>query len=198
MAGKLYDGNNVVVGNAVLFTKPWSLTTPAVLLPDDTALWAIAPWEAAGWQSAGATNEGFKINAEASTTTVTVEEQSTPVGESLEGKSIGIEAALAEDTLDSIKAAWGGGTIVTQAPSATLVGTAKMSLVNNIQYVAAVLEMANFRGLPRRIFIPKMSLFGAGETSFRRASDKRLYPIRLNSLCRPDEIQIVDVTAPKS
>lgn len=196
MAGKLYDGNNVVVGNAVLYTKVWDALTPAELLPDETDIFDILAWEADGWESAGATNEGFKINAEASTTTVTIEEQATPVGESLEGKSLSIEAALAEDTLKSMSMAWGGG-LITSAPAASgTPGTQKMSLSNEIQYVAGVLEMKNFRGLPRRIFVPKLSLFGAGETSFRRAADKRLYPIRLNSLCRPDEVEIVDIVAP--
>lgn len=196
MPGSLYDGNNVVVGHAHLFTKPWSATTPAVLLPDSTALFAIAAWETAGWKSAGATNEGFKINAEASTTTVTIEEQSTPVAESLEAKSMGIEAALAEDTLDSIQMAWGGGNIVSVAAAVGTPGTSKMSLTDDIKYVAAVLETKNKFGLARRIFIPKMSMFGSGETSFRRAADKRLYPIKFNSLCPPTDIQVVDITAP--
>lgn len=198
MPGVLYDGNNVVVGHAHLYYKPWVATPAITLPPDDTPLWAIATWETAGWKTAGATNEGFKVNAEASTTTVTIEEQSTPVAESLEAKSMAFEAELAEDTMDTIQAAWGGGTIVTAAATASTPGTAKMFLSSNILYVAAVLELKNFKGYARRIFVPKMSMFGSGETSFRRAADKRLYPMRYNSLCPPEQIQVIDITAPKT
>lgn len=195
MPGSLYDGNNVVVGHAHLFIKAWNPLTPATPMPDTTAVFTIAPWETAGWNSVGATNEGFKVTVDASTTTVTIEEQSTPVQESLEAKSIAIEAALAEDTMDTIQRAWGGGTITTVAASTGIPGTKKMTLANSILYFAATLETKNSLGFARRFFIPKMSFFGSGETSFRRAADKRLYPVKLNSLCRPDEIQIVDITA---
>jgi hypothetical protein len=198
MAGSLYNADNVVVGHAVLWLKPWVYGVTTNPVPDDTTLWNVTVWEAAGFYSAGATSEGFKIVAETSTTTVTIEEQSTPVDERLEGKNVNIEAALAEDTLESMSYAWGGGTIVAQAATNLLVGTQKMSLVNDIKYFVACLEMKNFKGLPRRIFVPKMSLTGSGDTSFRRSSDKRTYPVRLASLCKPTDIQVIDVTAPKT
>jgi hypothetical protein len=197
MPGSLYDANNVVVGNAVLWTTPW-LAPPATktVVADTVPLFDVTTWETALWVSAGATNEGFKVNVETSTTTVTIEEQSTPVDETIEGKTISIEAELAEDTLQTMSWTWGGGTIVTTAPGAGTPGTSKMSLSDNLKYVTAVLEMRNFKGLARRIYIPKMSIGGSGETSFRRSADKRLYPVRLSSLCKPSDIQIIEITAP--
>lgn len=196
MAGSLYNADNVVVGLAHLFTAPWVPGGPLkAIVPDSQDLFDVDAYETAGWAVAGATNEGFKINAETSTTTVTIEEQSTPVGESIEGKNIGIEAALAEDTLTSMQMAWGGGVITSAAAAAGVPGTSKMNLSDELVYVTAILEMKNFLGLPRRIYVPKMSLTGSGETTFRRAADKRLYPIKLNSLCKPTDIQIVDITA---
>jgi hypothetical protein len=56
--------------------------------------------------------------------------------------------------------------------------------------------MRNKYNLARRLYVPKASLIGSGETSFRRASDKRMYPIRLSTLCRPQDIQVVELTAP--
>lgn len=196
MPGSLYDANNVVVGNAVLWTTPWVAGAVKQVVADTTPLWDVTTWETASWVSAGATNEGFKVNVETSTTTVTIEEQSTPVDETVEGKTINIEAELAEDTLQSIQFAWGGGTIVTTAAGAGTPGTSKMSLSDAVQYVTATLEMKNFKGLARRIYIPKMSVTGGGETSFRRSADKRLYPVRFASLCKPSDIQIIDITAP--
>lgn len=195
MPGTLYDANNVAVGHAALYTRPWVLGTPYTKMPDSTALFAVTAWETAGWAVAGATHEGFKINAEASTTTITIEEQSTPVEEQLEAKSVSIEAALAEDTINSMSMAWGGGTVVSVAAGASQPGKQTMSLDNQVKKVVACLELKNPKGFARRIYIAKASLFGSGETSFRRSAEKRTYPIKLNSLCRPDEIEVVEIIA---
>ena len=90
---------------------------------------------------------------------------------------------------------WGGGTIVTTAAASGVPGTQKMPLSNSMQIVTATLEMKNFKGLARRIYVPKMSIYGSGETSFRRSAAKRLKPIRLTSLCPPDQIVVTDITA---
>lgn len=196
MAGSLYDANNVVVGHAVLWLKPWLYgLTPAPVVADTVPLFDFAVWELAGWVGAGATNEGFKVNVEASTTTVTIEEQSTPVDETLEGKTIHIEAALAEDTLESISLSWSGGVIVATAAGPAAPGTRKMYLSDNIKKYTACLEMKNFKGMARRIYIEKMSISGAGEVTFRRAAEKRTYPVKLASLCAPEKIQIIDIIA---
>jgi len=195
MAGVLYNADNVVVGEAYLYLIPWVKGSVEPLIDDDTPLFDVAAWELAGWQTAGATHEGFKTNVEVSTTTITIEEQSTPVAERVESKGITIEAALAEDTLDTIRLSWGGGTITTTAAASGTPGTKKMSLTDDITYWTAALEMRNSFGLARRIYIPKASLTGSGETSFRRSADKRTYPVRLASISKPSEIQIVDVVA---
>lgn len=195
MPGDLYNADNVVVGQATLYLKPWVKGVPAGFVADVTALWDITSWETAGFFGVGATNEGFKVNVETSTTQITIEEQSTPVDEKVESKSIGIEAALAEDTLQSIQLAWGGGDITAQAAGAGVAGTQKMTLTDDIEYYYAALEMRNFNGFARRLLVDKASVTGSGEVSFRRAADKRMYPIRVASLCPPTGIQVVDITA---
>lgn len=199
MAGTLYNENNVAVGQAAVYMKAW---TPALVLTkiaDATVPLSdagVTAWEAAGWTIFGATNEGYKINAEASTTTINIEEQSSPVGEQMEAKAVAIEAALAEDTIQSMSFAWGGGVVTTTAPGAGgIYGKQTMKLVDGIKYVQIAMEMINPLGFARRIYIPKMSLFGSGETSFRRAAEKRLYPVKMNSLCKPTDIEIVELTA---
>lgn len=199
MAGTLYDANNVAVGHAILWLAPWSPIGPIkTIVPDTTALWDTTAWETAGFFSAGATDEGFKMNVETSTTTITIEEQSTPVLESIEGKTVNIEAALAEDTMASMQLTLGGGNIVTSAATASAPGTSKMSLADDIRNFYACLEMKNSKGLARRIWIPKVSATGSGDIEFRRAAAKRMYPLRLASLCKPTDIQIVDIVAPKT
>lgn len=195
MAGVLYDPDNVIVGNAVLMLTPWIVGAVEPNVADATPLFTPADSAWADWTSAGATNEGFKMNVDVSTTQITIEEQSTPVDERQESKTLGLEAELAEDTLTTIKYAWGGSAITVTAPASGIPGTSKMVLADDVAYWTYVLEMRNKFGLARRIYVPKASMIGSGETSFRRASDKRMYPVRLTTLCRPQDIQIVDVTA---
>lgn len=195
MAGDLYNADNVVVGHAMLMMTPWVKGAVEPIPADITPLFSPNHANWADWVSAGATNEGFKINVETSTTQITIEEQSTPVGETVESKAIGIEAALAESTMESMKYSWGGGTITTTAAASGTPGTEKMTLTDDIQYYTVVLETRNFNGFARRIYVPKVSVTGSGEVSFRRAADKQMFPVRFASLCKPTEIQIVDITA---
>lgn len=195
MAGEWYNADNVVVGHAMLMLTPWVKGAVEPIVADSTPLFAPANAAWIDWVSAGATNEGFKVNVETSTTQITIEEQSTPVGETVESKAIGIEAVLAESTMESIKYSWGGGTITTTAASSGTPGTDKMTLSDDITYFTACLETRNYNGFARRLYIPKASITGSGEVSFRRAADKQMYPVRVASLCKPSEIQIVDITA---
>lgn len=200
MAGALYNADNVVVGHAVLYLARLAsrATAPVGLVADTTPLFSESEshWPVATWTVAGATNEGYKVTVDTSTTTVTIEEQSTPVDEQIEAKTISIEAALAEDTLQSIQLAWGGGTITTAAAGPSTPGTQKMRLSDDVVYYTAVLETRNKYGLARRFYIPKATLVGSGDTNFRRSADKRTYPLRVQSLVKPSDIQIVEITAP--
>lgn len=195
MPGSLYDANNVVVGQAVLWLAPWVASDVEPLIADSEDLFDASAWPSP-WLGVGATNEGFKLNVETSTTTIMIEEQTTPVGETIEGTTVVIEAALAEDTLESMKLAWRGSNIVVTAAAAGQPGKRTMSLTDDIKYYTAALETKNKHGLARRIYIPKTSVTGSGEVSFRRAADKRMYPLRVASLSKPSEIQVVDITAP--
>lgn len=196
MAGVLYDPDNVQVGNAVLMLTPWVLGSVEPIVADETPLFTPADTAWTDWVSAGATNEGFKVNIDVSTTQITIEEQSTPVDERQETKTLGLEAELAEDTLITVKYAWGGSAITIVPASSGVTGTHKMVLQDDVAYWTYILETRNKFGLARRTYVPKASMIGSGETSFRRASDKRMYPVRLTTLCKPTDIQIVDVTAP--
>lgn len=189
--GLLYDANNVVVGNAVLWYTPWLVSTKTQVA-DTVALFNTSTWEAAGWIGAGGTDEGFKIAAEANTQDVMIEEQSTPVTTTVESRTIGIEMALAEDTLETMKLAWNGGTINTVAgPPAKRT----MALQDAINFWTVVLEMRNSLGFARRIYIPRGTFTGSGDTEFRRAADKRLYPLRFNSNCNISQILITEMSA---
>lgn len=200
MAGDFYNADNVVVGHAMLMLKPWVRADAPLVSADFDDVPLFTPDNTAwvDFVSAGATNEGFKVNVETSTTQVTIEEQSTPVGETVESKAISIEAILAEATMESMRYSWGGGDITVTAPGAAQVGKQSMTLSDDIEYYVGVLETRNFSGLARRLFVPKLSITGSGEVSFRRAADKQMFPITAASLCKPTDIEIVDITAPAS
>lgn len=195
MAGDFYNADNVVVGHAMLMLTPWVKGSVAALPADATPIFTPADLAWADWVSAGATNEGFKVNVETSTTQITIEEQSTPVGETVESKAIGIEAVLAEATLESMKYSWGGSDITVTPAAAGVYGKSTMTLSDDIEYYTAVLESRNFNGMARRLYVPKVSVTGSGEVSFRRAADKQMFPVRVASLCKPSEIEVVDLTA---
>lgn len=188
MPGPLYNADNVVVGHAILFLCPWVRGAVTAPVADTVALFDPNGWPTP-WVGVGATNEGFSVAVDASTTPINIEEQSTPVDETVEAKSVQIMAALVEDTLTTIRLAWGGSVV-----SAT-VSKASMTLIDGVTKYTVGMEMRNAVGLARRIYIPKMSTAGGGEVSFRRAADKRTYPMTLTSLCKPTEILITDMLA---
>jgi hypothetical protein len=196
VAGSFYDADNVVVGYAMLMMTPWVKDAVVPAVDDDTPL--FTPDDAAwtDWVSAGATSEGFKVNVQTSTTQITIEEQSTPVGETVESKAISVDAILAESTMESIRLAWGGDDIVHTAGGAGIAETDKMVLTDDIQYWTITLETKNFAGLARRLYVPKTSATGSGEVAFRRAADKQMFPVSWASLCKPSDIEIADVLAP--
>lgn len=192
MPGSLYNANNVVIGQAVGWFAPYLQPTPTDMPPDTLALWGSWPTP---WVGAGATEEGYSTEATMKTQDHTIEEQSTPVAQTVTAAGMVTKAALAEDTLQTIKLAWNGSTIVTTAAGAGTPGTDKMTLSSNVVYYSFGLEMMNAAGFARRIYIPKVSVMSSEAVKFRRAEGKRTYGIEITSLSAPEEIQIVDITA---
>lgn len=193
MPSQLYNENNVVVGAASLNLAPW-LPPPAALAtpPLDTVVLFAA--YLAPWVNVGATDDGFKANVDTSVNDVTIEEQATPVAQTVTAKKVGITASLSEDSLESIRLSWGGGTIATVVAASAVAPKRTMPLADTVQYYSAVLEMANQVGLARRIYIPKVSITGSGDVAFRRAAGARLHPISISSVCKPSDIVITDIT----
>lgn len=196
MAGDFYNADNVVVGEAMLMITPWIKGAVEPKVDEETPL--FVPDDAAwlNWVSAGATNEGFKVNVQTSTTQITIEEQSTPVGETVESKAITIDAILAEATMESMRYSWGGDVITHTVAGVGQPEKDEMVLTDDINYYTLTLETRNFNGFARRLYIPKSSITGSGEVAFRRAADKQMFPMTAASLCKPSEIDVTDILAP--
>lgn len=183
--GILYDPQNVVVGLAVGYYAEVGATPPA-----DTVGFA-GDW-GVDWKNPGGTEEGWRLTGDASTQSHNIEEQPNPVLVTLESRGFGIAASLAEDTLQSLRLAFGGGTITTDGTS----GVKTFKLSSGIEEFAVGLDMQTVGGVCRRIIIPRAAGSGSVDVAFRRSAAKRLWPVQFSALCKPDEIIIKDIPVP--
>lgn len=182
----LYNADNVKVGQIGVWLSPWVAGVTPTALPADTVL-PFSAWSTpSGWTSIGGTNEGFKINADTSIIDIKIEEQSSPVAQQVDARSLNLTAVLAEDTLEAMRLSWGGSVITATT------GKRSMTLTDQIQYYTLGADMYNAAGFTRRIYIPKVGVSGSGDVEFRRAAGARLYPVAIKSLCAPTAIQVID------
>lgn len=181
----LYDPQNVVVGAAMGYFAPVGEPAPA-----DTVKFGT-PW-GGEWVNPGGTEDGYRLTGDSSTQAHSIEEQPNPVLNTLETRSLGIAASLAEDTLDSLRLAFAGGTI-TVAGTGLAVKT--FALATDVEEFAVGLDMATVGGITRRIIIPRASGAGSVDVAFRRSASKRLWPIQFTALCPPEDIVIKDIPA---
>ncbi len=180
--GVLYDPQNVVVGLAVGYWAEVGETPPADTVEFDGA-WG------GNWTNPGGTEEGWRLTGDASTQSHNIEEQPNPVLQTLESRTLGFAASLAEDTLESLRLAFGGGTITTDG----VTGVKSFTLSSGIEEFAVGLDMKTVGGVTRRIIIPRASGTGSVDVAFRRSSAKRLWPVQFTALCKPEDIIVKDI-----
>lgn len=184
--GVLYNPQNVVVGLAVGYFAEVGATPPANSV-EFAGDWGV------DWEQAGGTEEGWRLGSDTSTTPHSIEEQANPVIVTLDARTLNISAALAEDTLDSMRLAFGGGTIVITPGVAPAPHIHTFTLSEGIDEFAVGLDMQTVGGATRRIVIPRASGSGSVDVAFRRAAGKRLWPVQFSALCKPSEIIIKDI-----
>jgi hypothetical protein len=185
--GILYNPQNVVVGMATGYFSPAGTPMPA------NTVAAFGDWGTL-WKQAGATEEGWRFGGDSSTTPHNIEEQPNPAAVTLESRGINITAALAEDTLDSLRLAFGGGTITTTPAGAGVGVVDEFKLSDNVDVFAVGLDLQTVGGKTRRIYVPRASGSGNVDVAFRRSAAKRTWPVAFAALCKPSEIIIRDIT----
>lgn len=192
-----YHRENVLVGQAACRLwpiDPSDVAQPA--LPADTV--AInAPWPA-GWVSIGATQEGVTLTFSRSTENITVEESEVPVDVRTTEVNMAVNTTLSEDTFESMRVAFGGGTITTTPATATLPGTRKLVISNELQQFAMGLEGRNEFGFWRRILIPIVLSVADAEAQFRRAAAPRRWNVSFRSLVPIEDCDIREMVAEKT
>lgn len=192
-----YVRRNILTGQAALYLTEYDPMAPALLPDDDEPLgfeW-LDPWE-----PAGATLEGVSITFAREATDIRVEEQSTPVDQKTTSAGFTVSASLSEDTLETMRYAYGGGEIQTTAAGAATPGKQRLVISDEVEHFALGLEgQAKPRtGIAtpwRRILIPDVTSVAEVETSYRRAEQQRVYPATFTSLVPVGEIIIDELNA---
>lgn len=176
---------NVLVGLAQVYTAPSATAFP----DDDDATWASP------WTHIGATEEGVTFVFTQNTNDIRIEEQSTPVLVPVDTSDIQVQAALSEDTLETMKLAYGGGTIATVAPGVGQIGKKTLTLASSLTRLTLGLEGINPAGFYRRIQVPAILSVANVTSVYRRAANARRYGVSFRAVCPPEDIDIIDKTA---
>lgn len=182
------DTSKVVKGPATLWLGPVGTAMPADTVAIGTA-WTTP------WAAIGATDTGVQTAWNPNTQDTMIEEQALPVSVDLVSADFSVTVALAEDTLENIKYAFGVGSIVTTAASTGIIGKKTLTLASALNPLALGIEMVNSFGFWRRVSVPNVVSVGQVTTEIRRIAGKRMYPTTFRATCAPEQITFVDMTA---
>lgn len=187
-----FNGNNVNTGLASCYVQPWSLGSPATLPADTVALGTT--W-AGPWVPLGASDSGLSFSFSRKTNNIMIEEQVVEVDVNTTSLAFTMDITLAEDTLQTMKLAYGGGTITTTAASSGVTGTRVLQISSDMDSFAFGFEVKNELGFARRILVPKVKSVANVKTVFSRAKEKRMYAVSFQSLVAPEAVIVREVTA---
>lgn len=163
--------------------------------------WTVTPTGVTGgtinitgslWTPVGATDQGWKFNANKSTTKITIEEQSTPTGTTVGSQTASFEGALSEDISRTLQLAYNMLNVYT-ANSSGHAGYETLSLTDTPLTYAGALVMQNNLGFSRWASIPAATSLANVSADFRRANAKRMYAVTLESVCATSLIQVLNV-----
>jgi hypothetical protein len=164
---------NVLVGHVQIYIAPVGTAGPA------TSVAYGGAWPA-GWLPSGFTEKGLTVNMDRKTTMIYVDEIAEPVAVTTDTNDPSLDIDFAEDTLQSMAWAYGGGTITTTGVGPTQVTT--LALSDNLTQVAIGFEGTAPAGNFRRVVIPVLVSTGKVKTTYQRAKAARTYPATFMSL----------------
>jgi hypothetical protein len=110
-----------------------------------------------------------------STNDITIEEQINAVDVATTALDPRLEITLSEDTLETMKLAYGGGTITTVAPATGQPGYRELVVAEDIENLTIGLEGVNSKDQWRRVIWLDVLSVADVETSYRRSETQRLY-----------------------
>jgi hypothetical protein len=139
--------------------------------------WADAVKGNPAWNPIGASESGATVRFSRATNDITIEEQLNPVDIATTSVDPRIEVTLAEDTLETMKLAYGGGQITTVAPTSTVPGYRELRIAEDIEHLTLGLEGVNSKSQWRRVLWLDVLSVADVETAYRRAETQRLYAV---------------------
>jgi len=197
MIGDLYDANNVVVGQAAVFFAVKDTPLPSLDTWNATDLFDATFWTSPLWTPCGATDQGWQFGANKNTQVINIEEQSTPTGVTITSQSVQLSGALSEDITKTLTLALNATSASTAAVAGTSPGYDTISLTDDPVEYAVGMVTTNAEGFGRLIYAPRWTQLSNAQVSFRRAADKRSYPVQFETVCKTTDIQIINFTASK-
>lgn len=144
------------------------------------------------WTPVGATDQGWKLNGNKTSTKIKIEEQSTQVATTIEDQTFSIEGALSEDISRTLQVVYNMTNSYT-ANSSGHAGYETLTLTDTPLQYAAALVMANQLGFPRWAYIPATTCLANASAAFRRANKNRTYAATFDSVCQTSQIIIENV-----
>lgn len=198
MAGitPIYDRKRITSGLTIVRLAPYDEVDGAELPDDSVALNGAWPNTPQPWTPIGATEQGTSLLFRRSTQAHMIEEQLTPVGVETTEVEFKVEATLAEDTLETMRTAFGGGEITTTAAGVGQVAKKRLQLSSDLDHFALGMEAKNTYGHPRRILIPEIVSIADVELVSRRAAALRMYKVSFWSLVPIEDVIIEEITGP--
>lgn len=187
-----YDRRNVLTGLAAMFLKTVDPDEPAVL-PENT-LELGEPWEDP-WSPPGATTEGLTFGFSRDANDIMIEEQPSPVDTRTNSLEFTMDCTLSEDTIETMRLAYGGGIVDTHAATTTLHGYQDLQISDEMEDFAFGFEGENQFKLPRRVVVPVVKSVGDIQTAYRRADSQRSYEVSFKSLVALADVKIRNITA---
>jgi hypothetical protein len=187
-----YDRANVIVGLAALYYQVYNAGSPPAM-PADTVLTGAA-WPAP-WTRIGATNEGVNLGFARETADIRIEEQANPVDTRTQTLQFTFTTVLAEDTLETMLLAFGGGTITAVAAGVGTWGYRNLVISDEMTDFSLGFEGKNKHGYPRRFIVPIVKSVAEVESPYRRA-EKHMYNVTFRSLSPLSQSPIHDIVAP--
>lgn len=190
-----YDRKRVMSGLTAVRLAPYDEVDLAELPADTVTLGGAWPATPQPWTPIGATEQGVSFVFRRSTQSQTIEEQLTPVGVETTEIEFRIEATLAEDTLETMRTAFGGGTIDTVAAGVGQPGKKQLTISSDLDHFTLGMEAKNTYGFWRRILVPEIVSIADVEVTNRRAANLRLYKVSFWSLSAIEDVVIEEMTA---
>lgn len=189
-----YDRRNVLTGQAACFMKQADDDVPAVLPADTLALGTAWP-TADDWAPIGATLDGLNFGFQRSKQDIHIEEQPNPVDTRTKDLKFQMQLDFSEDTLATMRIAYGGGNITTAVATSTLYGYSELIISDEMEDFAFGFEGQNQFRMARRCVVPIVKSVGNIKTQYRRAHQQRIYSVQLESLVPLAQCPIRDITA---